>query len=115
METPRYGHAPHQMRLCEKDGFWDRPDIRVGDFYWQLNDGRVAEHFGKRRLCVMIPCLRPPGFDQFTMSEWTIDHRNSCNAQWSWDGNEAAPTLSPSLHAVGIWHGFVRAGQLIEA
>ena len=26
--------------------------------------------------------------------------------------NEEAPTLRPSLHAVGIWHGWVTAGQL---
>lgn len=31
---------------------------------------------------------------------------------WSWDGNEKTPTLSPSIHAPGEWHGYLRAGIL---
>jgi Family of unknown function (DUF6527) len=39
---------------------------------------------------------------------------------WSWDCNEAAPTLSPSVHCLGVnhggvgcgWHGFIRNGML---
>lgn len=35
---------------------------------------------------------------------------------WSYDGNEKAPTLAPSIkcHECG-WHGFIRAGVLVEA
>lgn len=29
---------------------------------------------------------------------------------WEWDGNREAPTLSPSVHHVGHWHGWLRAG-----
>jgi hypothetical protein len=29
---------------------------------------------------------------------------------WEFDGNEEAPTLSPSINHVGCWHGFLRAG-----
>lgn len=29
---------------------------------------------------------------------------------WEWDGNVDAPTLSPSVHHVGHWHGWLRAG-----
>jgi hypothetical protein len=29
---------------------------------------------------------------------------------WEWDGNMEAPTLSPSVHHVGHWHGFLRNG-----
>lgn len=32
--------------------------------------------------------------------------------EWSWDGNESSPTLSPSIHAPGQWHGYLRAGKL---
>lgn len=29
---------------------------------------------------------------------------------WDWDGNMDAPTLSPSVHHVGHWHGWLRGG-----
>lgn len=31
-------------------------------------------------------------------------------AAWEWDGNMDAPTLSPSVHHVGHWHGWLRNG-----
>lgn len=31
--------------------------------------------------------------------------------KWNWDGDEDAPTLSPSLHNLNCgWHGFLRNG-----
>lgn len=29
---------------------------------------------------------------------------------WKWDGNVDAPTLEPSVHNRGHWHGWLRAG-----
>lgn len=31
-------------------------------------------------------------------------------ASWEWNGNMDAPTLSPSVHNVGHWHGWLRDG-----
>lgn len=31
---------------------------------------------------------------------------------WGWDGNEGAPTLTPSILSPGQWHGFMRSGRL---
>lgn len=31
---------------------------------------------------------------------------------WGWDGNKEKPTLTPSIHDVGYWHGFLTAGKL---
>ena len=31
---------------------------------------------------------------------------------WGWDGNQDTPTLTPSIHAPGEWHGYLRAGRL---
>jgi len=31
---------------------------------------------------------------------------------WGWDGNREAPTLAPSIHLVGEWHGYLQAGFL---
>lgn len=80
---------------------------REGDFYW-LMDGQ-----DRRTLCVAIP--QAGTTDLWIFSPWPIDHPNSGGHQWSWDGNEEIPTLQPSLHAIGIWHGWVRDGHLVEA
>ena len=31
-----------------------------------------------------------------------------------WDGNEDKPTITPSIHAVGCWHGWCRNGRLVS-
>lgn len=31
---------------------------------------------------------------------------------WTWDGNKEAPTLTPSIDVIGVWHGWLRAGKL---
>lgn len=33
---------------------------------------------------------------------------------WGWDGNREAPTLTPSLHWIGVWHGWMRAGEIVS-
>lgn len=100
--TRRYNHKPIQMERHESAVSLNK----VGDFYWKFDDDN------RRSLVVNIPNLNTRGY---TMSEWTIDYKNECDVQWTWDGNEDKPTLTPSLHAVGVWHGKVTAGQLVEA
>lgn len=34
------------------------------------------------------------------------------NRIWGWDGNEETPTLTPSIHTIGHWHGFLTNGRL---
>jgi hypothetical protein len=33
---------------------------------------------------------------------------------WQLSGPDERPTLSPSIHAPGQWHGYLRDGQLVE-
>ncbi len=33
---------------------------------------------------------------------------------WHWDGNREKPTLSPSVHHVGHWHGWLRDGVWVS-
>lgn len=33
---------------------------------------------------------------------------------WQWDGNEEKPTLTPSVHCIGRWHGFITAGRMVS-
>lgn len=82
--------------------------MQRGDFYWDTRGG-------KRTLVLALPCKNKYRVDTWLYSRWTIDHKNHCDAQWSWDGDEEKPTLSPSLHAVGIWHGWVQQGILRES
>lgn len=102
-KTPRYGHPPIQMtRRVQPSDF-----VTAGDFCWFVN------HERRRLLVLAIPYHG--AVNKWIHSEWTIDHKNECGAQWGWNGNEDAPTLTPSLHAVGVWHGWVRDGKLVEA
>ena len=118
-QTPRLGHAPIEMRHVGPPpgrnpySVYDGYDLlkERGDFFWQVDPEQ------RRRLVVAIPVQRH-GVDDgkaWTHSHWTIDHKNHCDAQWSWDGNEKKPTLHPSLHAGGIWHGWVTEGMLKES
>ena len=100
--TPRFNHKPYEMRRRSSS----KGITGVGDFTWRFVGG------DQRVLVVAIPAVSRPGW---LLSEWTINHRNESNAQWQWNGNEERPTLAPSLHAVGIWHGHVREGKLVEA
>lgn len=34
---------------------------------------------------------------------------------WIWDGNRETPTLEPSVHHVGHWHGYLRSGFWVQA
>ena len=86
--------------------FPQKPEA-IGEFYWNLCGG-------KRVLTVAIPSKRGPNWPPL-ISSWTIDHENIEGARWGWDGDEDTPTLTPSLHAVGSWHGWVRNGCLVEA
>ena len=52
------------------------------------------------------------GCERGIVAEWTIDRKNQCNAQWSLSGTYNKPTLSPSLHWVGMWHGWLESGYL---
>ena len=33
---------------------------------------------------------------------------------WQWNGSTDAPTLTPSVHHIGHWHGFLTAGMWVS-
>jgi len=33
---------------------------------------------------------------------------------WQWDGNEDAPTITPSIHVLEHWHGWMKNGELVS-
>ena len=74
---------------------------KPGDFYLKPVEGMGGEtclHImlpGHTMIC--IPIQRGP---------------NTPGKAWGWDGNEEMPTIVPSIHTVGHWHGFLTNGRL---
>ena len=101
--TPRVGHSPIKMRLVSDEDAVEN----VGDFAWWTNDAGVRH----------IKMAVPRGDD----THWLFcvipvkQGQNETGKHWGWDGNEDVPTLTPSVHHIGHWHGWVRAGALVEA
>ena len=71
---------------------------------------------GRERRKLIIDCPRRDGEKcEVLLKPWPIQN---CPT-WTWDGNRDAPTLSPSINCNGKggcgWHGFIKAGKLVEA
>lgn len=100
--TPRIGHAPIALRRV--DGY--SGIAQPGDYYWQIvNDSRY--------IVLAVPSPASPGF---TFNNLPVSEGDNVQGEaWGWDGNEDCPTLTPSIHAVGHWHGWLKAGVLTEA
>lgn len=45
---------------------------------------------------------------------WRTEHPENTGpgAKWTLSGTVDKPTLSPSLHWIGVWHGYLRNGRL---
>jgi hypothetical protein len=81
----------------------DDGDLDPGDFYFE------TDLRGQRMFCTCLPNgtglripLRP-----------LVDPKINGGHSWEFDGNEEKPTLSPSVNAVGIWHGWIRSGCMV--
>ena len=77
----------------------------IGDFYWDLRDGH-------RALVIAVPW---PSNQRPIWSSWSIDYKNDSGDQWSWNGDENKPTLSPSINWVSVFHGWIEDGVLSDA
>ena len=101
MATPRYGHGSIKMRRVDKFG-----DIeQAGDFCWIKDDDG-------QKLAVAIPAAN----GNYVHSTWPISPATTAAGHtWTRDANDLNPSLHPSLHAVGVWHGWVLNGALVEA
>lgn len=79
-----------------------------GDFYWLVSDQSPVRPEGYRSFAARYPD------GSFAIIEVRPAHPDSGGPSWSWDGNLERPTLSPSVHHIGHWHGYVRAGRMIS-
>lgn len=76
---------------------------KVGEYYFVDN-----EITGARAMWLCIPSkFRIEGFERVRLPIGADG--------WQWDGNVETPTLKPSVHTFGHWHGWVRNGFLVEA
>jgi len=64
----------------------------------------VTHPDGTRSMCLQLPDGMASIID--------IRPCNPGGPSWEWDGNEEQPTLSPSVHAIDRWHGWVRNGRM---
>jgi len=90
----------HQI---DAQGFWHRSDVAPGSAWWARGvDGEIAcLRFACPCGCGSIgTCPVRPGFGGST---------------WQWDGNEASPTLAPSIQKLSgcRWHGYLTNGQFL--
>lgn len=92
----------------------DRQDAyQPGDFCWEF-DFTHFEHGAKpedQRLTIYI-CL--PGNTRWHPLHVARGGTPTDSHTWGWDGNFDKPTLTPSIHEPGTWHGHLQAGRLIS-
>lgn len=86
-------------------------EVKPGDFAWGFD---APETFGETRESKIIHfyhCL--PG--EKNMSVIQVQRGTpGGNRVWGWDGNEDKPTIFPSIHVIGYWHGWCREGRLVS-
>lgn len=89
-----------------------RDRLKAGRFRFYSN---IADPKGTRWRGMIYAC--PCGCG----SEGVIRFRGPDGAaiegqhSWAWDDNERQPTLSPSIHHIGHWHGWLKAGYFTQS
>lgn len=84
------------------------PGIRCLNYEEMLKKGIGAFSFSQCRERILL--LMPDKDGNPQLASLAIV-KTEGKPNWAWDGNEDAPTLSPSIHNIGHWHGFLRNGR----
>lgn len=77
-------------------------EVKPGDFFWD------EERDGRRALYICLPG------DTNMYALHVQRGAPGGNRVWGWDGNEDQPTITPSIHWLEHWHGYLTAGRLIS-
>lgn len=84
---------------------------KPGDFFIYPSIGRPEEIF---YLYIWLPNEKGPGTWRLRkvtdMARPLLDERT-----WNWDGDMDLPTVVPSLHHIGVYHGTWTRGVLNDA
>ena len=115
-KTPVYNHRPIELkRLNVRSFMWTDEganNVRPGDFYWI-----VDEDSDTYDIVIALPCTHSYYNYKFSWiySRWPVNAPGENHKRrWDWDGEKDKPTLTPSLHMLEYWHGFLIKGRLIE-
>ena len=75
-------------------------------------DRPFAINRGRTRMLVLHPTTDgTPGLHALAIHLAGLEGRES--PSWSWDGNDGAPTLYPSIKcSITGWHGYLNAGRM---
>jgi hypothetical protein len=77
-------------------------------FYVNFQETRIAGMI----YCCPCGCGRHGALAFRPLSEDDIKYSRH---GWNWDGNKESPTLNPSIHHVGHWHGWLKNGFFTQA
>lgn len=106
--TPRYNHEPVEMHKCSNQSEFEQ----AGDFSWDIHRNGKETLF----ITIALPC-NALDLGDFSVAKFAVDINDENNGHLkvvegsTWN----APHLDPTIHAPGVWHGWVRAGHLVEA
>jgi len=85
--------------------------IVAGDFAWDFDSEKLVSDKTKETAHIYISLPGEGG-------GWSAIkvRRGAAGGErvWGWDGNEDKPTLTPSIHMPGVWHGHCIAGKLVS-
>lgn len=93
--------------------FGAMPDGPGGSCLGDLSDEYYRDHFGKRPpIIVMLPSMGENG--EIEAWPWCVDGKQSSppHAGWAVTGEAPDITVSPSIHAKGVWHGWLTHGVI---
>ena len=76
----------------------------VGDWYIRdMGDGRekhmIVKLPGQASICSLLLGDGTPA---------------SVHPSWKWNGRDDKPSLLPSVNVVGLWHGWIKDGELVS-
>lgn len=97
------------------NGHWERPDLAPGTAAWVRRLGGPEDG----AICAIdyvCPC-GCSGVYQLPVAT------QQGPGVWQWDGNQAEPTITPSIDLLSVdhlpnhkrWHGFLRKGEFVLA
>jgi hypothetical protein len=86
-------------------GLWDRV-IHVEELRPQPGDFEILEDTeGPKSIAVCCPGCHAVSL---------LNLRPGNGPDWKFDGDHAKPTLHPSIHHPGCWHGWLTDGQFVS-
>jgi hypothetical protein len=103
-----YNKGSCDMRAVDTRDPVNIANMKPGDFFWLVEDPDPAAPGGYRSFCAKYP---DGSFASIPVKPTPPGH---VGPSWGWDGNLDKPTLTPSVHHVGHWHGWVRAGRMVS-